>query len=74
MQEQKMNHSNNEEAYTDGSRSTENEIALQQVFAEITWRMALPDETSNNTAKMTTKINNERCKKKKKKGSTRCVI
>ena len=47
------NTSNNKEAYTDGSNSTGNKVSFAAVFADITRRGALPEESSIHTAEMT---------------------
>ena len=50
----KGNHSNNKEAYTDGSKSTRGKKGFAAVFVEFIRRGALPKEASIHTAKMTT--------------------
>ena len=45
-------HSNNKEAYTDGSNSTRRKVGFAAVFADITKRGTLPKEDSIFTADM----------------------
>ena len=47
------NHSNNKEAYTDGSKSRGRKVSFAAVFADITRRGALPQKVPIHTAKMT---------------------
>ena len=49
----KEKHSNNKEAYTDGSKSTGRKVGFAVVFTDITRRGALPEETSIHTAEIT---------------------
>ena len=44
--------SNNKEAYPDGSKSTGRKVGFAAVFADITRRGTLPEETSIQTAEM----------------------
>ena len=50
----KEKHNNNKETYTNGSKSTGKKVDLAAVFADITRRGALPEETSIHTAEITT--------------------
>ena len=60
--QQKGNHSNNKEAYTERSKSTERKVGFASVFEDITRRGALPEDTSIHTAEMS----NERDRKKRR--------
>ena len=61
------NHSNNNEAYTDISKSTDRKVGFAAVFEDITRRKSLPENTSIHTAEMIAiKKNNERDTKKRK--------
>ena len=51
--QQKGNHSNNKETYTDGSKSTGRKVGFAEVFVDITRRGALPDEAFIYTAEIT---------------------
>ena len=46
----KGNHSNNKEAYTDGSNSIRRKVGFVEVFADIYRRGALPEEVSIHTS------------------------
>ena len=50
----KANPGNNEEAYTDESKSTGRKVGFAAVFMNIIKREALPEEASIHTAEMTT--------------------
>ena len=49
----KQKHGNNKEAYTVGSNDTEKKVGFAEVFADITRRRALPEETSIHTVEIT---------------------
>ena len=49
----KGNHSNNKEAYMDGSKSTRRKVGFAAVFMDITRIGALPEEASIHTAEIT---------------------
>ena len=48
-----LQHSNNKEAYTDGSKNTERAVGFAAVFLDITSKRLLPEETTIPTAEMT---------------------
>ena len=50
--EHKEKHSNNKEAYTDGSKSTGRKLSFAAVLEGITRRGTLPEEASIHTAEM----------------------
>ena len=49
----KENHSNNKEAYIEGSKSTGRKVDFAVVFEDITRRGALPENAPIHTAEMT---------------------